>query len=503
MRRLPIYLLLDCSESMVGEPLEAVQLGVQYLQETLRKDPIALETAFVSVINFSGKARQTLPLTEMLQFTPPKLSVGPGTGLGNALDLLSQCIQKEVRKSTPERKGDWKPIAFLLTDGTPTDSWKEALTRLKVAVPSLSLVALGCGTDVDMSVLQALTPQAYQMSSVSADSMKVFFKWVSASIQTTSSHLHQQGKEIQIAPLPPEIQAINKSQPARESSQLILAARCQKSKQVYLMRYRKSGSTFQAEKSYPVGPDYLQEAKAAPSGANIDSSQLKGSPPCPYCGNPGWKPSPDPAWLECSEKKAGGNDTQVMFVLDVTGSMSGEIDGVKNNITDFMDYIHSEKLNAEVGIIAFRALHSGELPEIMRFDGSLFTKDANKFKKVISRLIATGGGGPGESSPDALVLASKQSFRKESTKIFILISDQPPQIPDGRIRSLREVSQAMKNAQIQQLYIVVPDSLTSAFRPLLDGIKGQFFNLDNRGGDSFRKILLDIGQSISVNTRLG
>ena len=56
MRRLPIYFLVDVSESMVGEPIEQVQNGMRTIIQELRVDPYALETAFVSVIAFAGKA---------------------------------------------------------------------------------------------------------------------------------------------------------------------------------------------------------------------------------------------------------------------------------------------------------------------------------------------------------------------------------------------------------------------------------------------------------------
>lgn len=56
MRRLPVYLLLDTSGSMTGEPIEGVKNGVQMLVSALRQDPYALETAFLSVIAFHTKA---------------------------------------------------------------------------------------------------------------------------------------------------------------------------------------------------------------------------------------------------------------------------------------------------------------------------------------------------------------------------------------------------------------------------------------------------------------
>ena len=38
-RRLPVYLLIDTSGSMHGEPIEAVRSGIRLLQDTLNSDP--------------------------------------------------------------------------------------------------------------------------------------------------------------------------------------------------------------------------------------------------------------------------------------------------------------------------------------------------------------------------------------------------------------------------------------------------------------------------------
>src|SRR5208337_2466650 len=123
MRRLPVYLLLDCSESMAGPAIEAVQRGVQTLVGELRNNPLALETAYLSVITFARETKQVVPLTELIQFQPPRLSVRTGTSLGAALRLLLACLNKDVIKTTPTTKGDYKPLVFMLTDGQPTDDW--------------------------------------------------------------------------------------------------------------------------------------------------------------------------------------------------------------------------------------------------------------------------------------------------------------------------------------------------------------------------------------------
>ena len=65
MKHCYIYFLVDVSESMVGEPIEQVQNGMRTIIQELRVDPYALETAFVSVIAFAGKATSLSPLTEL------------------------------------------------------------------------------------------------------------------------------------------------------------------------------------------------------------------------------------------------------------------------------------------------------------------------------------------------------------------------------------------------------------------------------------------------------
>ena len=77
MRRLPIYLLVDCSGSMSGDPIESVKQGIRVLHSTLMGDPSAVESAYLSVITFDSGARQLAPLTEIAQFNPPDLHANP------------------------------------------------------------------------------------------------------------------------------------------------------------------------------------------------------------------------------------------------------------------------------------------------------------------------------------------------------------------------------------------------------------------------------------------
>lgn len=140
MRRLPVYLLLDTSGSMYGEPIEAVKNGVQTLISTLRSDPYALETAYISIITFNSSAQQITPLTELASFQQPNIDASGCTAFGGALELLSQKIDSEITKTTAEVKGDWRPLIFIMTDGVPTDDITKGLSEFKK-----TQVRYGCG----------------------------------------------------------------------------------------------------------------------------------------------------------------------------------------------------------------------------------------------------------------------------------------------------------------------------------------------------------------------
>lgn len=207
-RRLPVYLLLDTSSSMTGEPIEAVKTGLQTLLSALRQDPYALETVHLSVITFDTAAKQAVPLTEVAAFQAPDIQASGVTALGAGLQLLSESIAREVTKGSGEQRGDWKPLVFLMTDGAPTDDWrrgKKALDNVKIA----TLVACAAGPGAKKDVLQELTEAVVSLDTADSSTIKAFFQWVSASVSMSSQKIDLSKEEVgslgDLPPPPPEI----------------------------------------------------------------------------------------------------------------------------------------------------------------------------------------------------------------------------------------------------------------------------------------------------------
>jgi uncharacterized protein YegL len=207
VRRRPVYLLLDTSSSMFGAPIQAVQQGVTLIHRELLNNPHAIETVYLSVITFDTTAKQIVPLTSVESFMPPTLKAEGNTALGAAITLLDEALDRELIVNSDGRKGDYRPLVFLLTDGAPTDLWKDAVGKLKSRTTHKvgSLVALGCGPNVNTETLKEITGDVIKMSDVNPDSLAQFFKWVSSSIQRTSQKIDSKGDDgnLDALPLPP------------------------------------------------------------------------------------------------------------------------------------------------------------------------------------------------------------------------------------------------------------------------------------------------------------
>lgn len=290
-RRLPIYLLLDCSESMAGDAIRDLQNGVSAMIAHLQGDPQAIETAYLSVITFATEAHQAVPLTEVLNFRMPPLTVRTGSALGAALKLLVNCMRREVRKTTSTQKGDYKPLVILLTDGQPTDDYEDIAEEIrKQRNPSIAnIYAIGCGPDADTETLREVTDIVLRMKDVTTESWKKLFIWLSASVQSTSVALAEgrEGQNLNLPALPADaLEVAPRTNVPYEPRQVFLHGRCGKSGEPYLMRFAKrpGGYTYVALTSHPM--EVVEKQVSGRSGNSINTSQLEGVPACPYCENP-------------------------------------------------------------------------------------------------------------------------------------------------------------------------------------------------------------------------
>lgn len=210
MRRLPVYLLLDTSGSMNGEPIEAVNTGIRVMISALRQDPHALETVHICIVTFDAEAKLVVPLTALDDLQLPHISTpksGP-THLGLALEVLHDILKADVRKTNNEVKGDWAPYLFIMTDGKPSDSqvFRDQCPRIR----SLGLASIiGCvaGPKARKEDLEPLCDHVVSLDTMDSAGFTSFFRWVTATIANGNKSLGIGGGP-SLPPPPAEIQVV-------------------------------------------------------------------------------------------------------------------------------------------------------------------------------------------------------------------------------------------------------------------------------------------------------
>lgn len=133
MEGLPIYVLLDTSGSMYGEPIQSLQNGLQVFLAAFRRNINTFGQVKVSLITFGDEAKLIQPLTDIEKITIPKFETFGCSCLGAALELTAQQIEFDNASLIDLNSGkkQWPPIVYIMTDGEPVDEYAYGLLELK------------------------------------------------------------------------------------------------------------------------------------------------------------------------------------------------------------------------------------------------------------------------------------------------------------------------------------------------------------------------------------
>ena len=116
----------------------------------------------------------------------------------------------------------------------------------------------------------------------------------------------------------------------------------------------------------------------------------------------------------------------IVFVVDTTGSMSGAIENVKNNINMFSQKLVDEyNIDANFSLIEFRDIQADGVGSTIlhKNNTSPWFTNVGIFKNEIGSLKVDGGGDEKETPIDGLEIARRLNYRTDASKFIVLVTD--------------------------------------------------------------------------------
>ena len=155
-------------------------------------------------------------------------------------------------------------------------------------------------------------------------------------------------------------------------------------------------------------------------------------------------------------------NVDIVFVIDVTGSMSGTIDTVKKATLTFHESLkeklaeyHRSLSQLRVKVVWFRDYYADGTSAYGESEFMELPAQKEDFYSFVSGLTATGGGDTPETSLEALTLAMRSDFVQEGERkrhIVILFTDAPAHPFEERETLTKEANKAKRT-------VIYPDNM--------------------------------------------
>jgi uncharacterized protein YegL len=159
--RCPCVLILDTSQSMAGEPIAALNRGLQVFRSELQAVPLARKRVEVAVISFGCEVKVVQDFVTADRFGPPVLQAEGETLLCTAIVRALDLVEKRKERYRVNGVPYSRPWLFLITDGMPQgdtlEMTRQAVQRLRAAEASGKAAFFAVGVEgANMKLLERI-----------------------------------------------------------------------------------------------------------------------------------------------------------------------------------------------------------------------------------------------------------------------------------------------------------------------------------------------------------
>ncbi len=198
--RCPCVLLLDTSASMSGQPIQELNLGLSAYFDELLADPVAAKRVEVAVVTFGGRVDVVLDFATVQGVSAPHLEPQGVTPMGQAIQTGLSMLRERKDRYRANGIAYYRPWVFMITDGAPTDEWRDAAREVHEGERQNGFQFFAVGVEgANFDILKQISPKS--PLKLKGLQFRELFQWLSAS-QKSVSH-SQVGTGTQIVPANP------------------------------------------------------------------------------------------------------------------------------------------------------------------------------------------------------------------------------------------------------------------------------------------------------------
>ena len=191
--RCPVLIIADCSGSMAGRPIDAMNRGVDDLYQAIVDDEIARNRVEVALLSFSTEAREERDFSTVSERGKTNMRAGGATNMH--LAIQQGCDLLEARKEQYRLGGVpyFRPIMVLFSDGLPTSprgEMEQANQRLvdMESGSQLTIFKVAVNAEAVQAMLRVLPNPNSRFQPQQLDNLRFsdFFVWLSRSVSAIS-----------------------------------------------------------------------------------------------------------------------------------------------------------------------------------------------------------------------------------------------------------------------------------------------------------------------------